>query len=324
MNILITGGAGYIGSHTARWVQNSGHHPVIFDNLCTGHRWAAESRLLLEADLQDKDAIRVALEQHRIEAVVHFAAHAYVGESVLHPRKYFRNNVANTLNLLEAMLDVGAKYLVFSSTCATYGIPQAVPITEDHPQHPVNPYGESKLFVERVLRWYGEAYGLHWVALRYFNAAGASEDLGECHDPETHLIPLAIQAALGGAPLSIFGMDYPTKDGTAIRDYVHVEDLASAHLAALEYLLDGRTSRAFNLGTGQGHSVREVVQAVEQIAQTPVPCRFDQRRPGDPAILVADARLAAQELHWQPKRSTLLEIIQSAWQWQVRRAQSKP
>jgi UDP-glucose-4-epimerase GalE len=314
VNILITGGAGYIGSSTARLVQNSGHNPIIYDNLSTGHRWAAESRLLIEADLKDQAAIHQALEQHGIEAVIHFAAHAYVGESVAHPRKYFRNNVAHTLNLLDAMLDVGVKHIVFSSTCATYGVPQTLPISEQHPQHPVNPYGESKLFVERVLRWYGEAYGLHWVALRYFNAAGASETLGECHDPETHLIPLAIQSALSGMPLSIFGADYPTKDGTPIRDYVHVDDLASAHLAALEYLFNGGSSCALNLGNGQGYSVREVIRTVEEVAHAPVLCRIEKRRPGDPPILVADPGAAIKALNWRP-RFSLGKTVESAWRW---------
>jgi UDP-glucose-4-epimerase GalE len=319
VNILITGGAGYIGSSTARLVQNSGHNPIIYDNLSTGHRWAAESRLLIEADLKDQATIRQALEQHQIEAVIHFAAHAYVGESVAHPRKYFRNNVANTLNLLDAMLDVGVKHIVFSSTCATYGVPQTLPISEQHPQYPVNPYGESKLFVERVLRWYGEAYGLHWVALRYFNAAGASETLGECHDPETHLIPLAIHAVLSNSPLSIFGADYPTKDGTAIRDYIHIDDLASAHLSALEYLFNGGSSCALNLGTGQGYSVSEVIRTVEEVAHAPVLCRIEKRRPGDPPILVADPGAAIEALHWRPKFS-LRQTVESAWQWHSKRA----
>lgn len=315
MNILITGGAGYIGSHTARLVQSSGDTPILYDNLSAGHRWTAESRLLIEADLSDQRSIRLALEQHRIEAVIHFAAHAYVGESVAQPRKYFRNNIVNTLNLLDAMLDVGVKCIVFSSTCATYGIPEEIPISEQHPQRPVNPYGESKLFIERALDWYGVAYGLQWVALRYFNAAGASGNLGECHDPETHLIPLAIQAVLTGVPLSVFGSDYPTKDGTAIRDYVRVDDLASAHLSAVKYLQTGNQSRAFNLGTGEGHSVREVLRTVEQVAGVAVPYRLDDRRPGDPPILVANSDKARQVLQWAP-RFSLYQIIESAWLWQ--------
>ena len=315
MNIMVTGGAGYIGSHTARLIASSGHKPIIYDNLSSGHTWAVESSVFIQADLADRAAIQQALEQHQIEAVIHFAAHAYVGESVAQPRKYFHNNVANTLNLLGAMLDVGIKHIVFSSTCAIYGIPEALPISEQHPHRPVNPYGESKLFVERVLHWYGQAYKLRWVALRYFNAAGASGDLGECHDPETHLIPLAIRAALSGVPLSIFGTDYPTADGTAVRDYIHVDDLAAAHLSALEYLLSGGPSRAFNLGTGQGHSVRDVIEMVEQVADLPVPQRVAERRLGDPPILVADSQAAREILRWTSKFS-LREIVESAWLWQ--------
>lgn len=318
MNILITGGAGYIGSHTARLVETAGHKPVIFDNLSTGYQWAAESRIFIKADLNDPPAIRRVIEEQQIQAVIHFAAHAYVGESVIEPRKYFRNNVVCTLNLLDSMLDAGVKYIVFSSTCATYGIPQNVPIAENHPQFPVNPYGESKLFVERALHWYGQAYGLRWVALRYFNAAGASGNLGECHEPETHLIPLAIQAALTGKPLSIFGSDYATKDGTAVRDYIHVDDLASAHLSALNYLLRQGPSRAFNLGTGHGYSVREVIQAVEEAAQRAVPYQTSGRRPGDPPILIADNQAASKELNWKPQLS-LAQMVESAWSWHSKR-----
>lgn len=318
MNILITGGAGYIGSHTARLVETVGHKPVIFDNLSTGYQWAAESRIFIKADLNDPPAIRRVIEEQQIQAVIHFAAHAYVGESVIEPRKYFRNNVVCTLNLLDSMLDAGVKYIVFSSTCATYGVPQNVPIAEGHPQFPVNPYGESKLFVERALHWYGQAYGLRWVALRYFNAAGASGNLGECHEPETHLIPLAIQAALTGKPLSIFGSDYATKDGTAVRDYIHVDDLASAHLSALNYLLRQGPSRAFNLGTGHGYSVREVIQAVEEAAQRAVPYQTSGRRPGDPPILIADNQAASKELNWKPQLS-LAQIVESAWSWHSKR-----
>ena len=322
LNILVTGGAGYIGSHTARLVETSGHTPIIYDNLATGHRCVAESRVLVEADLKDKTSIKQALEQHRIEAVIHFAAHAYVGESVVQPRKYFHNNVVNTLNLLDAMLDADVKYMVFSSTCATYGTPQELPISEQHPQRPVNPYGESKLFIERALHWYGVAYGLRWVALRYFNAAGASGQLGECHDPETHLIPLAIQAALSGVPLEVFGSDYPTPDGTAVRDYIHVDDLASAHLSALEYLMRRGENRAFNLGTGQGYSVREVLQMVEQVSHKVVPYRMCERRPGDPAVLVADNQAAKELLGWIPQRSSLREIVASAWNWHTSKSKA--
>jgi UDP-glucose-4-epimerase GalE len=318
VNILVTGGAGYIGSHTADTIEQSGHTAIIYDNLSSGHQWAAGSKTLIEADLADKLSTQRAIEQYRIEAVIHFAAHAYVGESVADPRKYFQNNAVNTLNLLDVMLDFGVKYIVYSSTCATYGIPEKLPIPEEHPQRPVNPYGESKLFIERVLHWYEKAYGLRWVALRYFNAAGASPQLGECHDPETHLIPLAVDAALTGVPLSVFGTDYPTEDGTAVRDYIHVDDLASAHLLALDYLLKQGTSRGFNLGTGQGHSVREVLEMVEQVSKVAVPHRAAERRPGDPAVLVADNRAAIELLGWMPKRSSLRDIVESAWLWHSR------
>src|SRR5258708_3504869 len=315
MDILVTGGAGYIGGHTADAIEKSGHAAIIYDNLSAGHRWAVGSKTLIEADLAEKLSIQRAVEQYRIEAVIHFAAHAYVGESVADPRKYFQNNAVNTLNLLDVMLDLGVKYIVYSSTCATYGVPEELPISEGHPQRPVNPYGESKLFIERVLQSYEKAYGLRWVALRYFNAAGASGQLGECHDPETHLIPLAINAALTGIPLSVFGTDYPTEDGTAVRDYIHVGDLADAHLLALEYLLQQGTSRAFNLGTGKGHSVREVLQTVERVSKMAVPYRAAARRPVDPPILVADNRAAIESLGWKAQRSSLREIVESAWLW---------
>lgn len=319
MNILVTGGAGYIGSHTASAVEKCGHTPIIVDNFSTGHRWAVGSRILVEADLADESLIRLALEKHRIEAVIHFAASAYVGESVQEPRKYFQNNVVNTLKLLDAMIDVGVKSIVYSSTCATYGLPEKLPIAEDQPQRPVNPYGESKLFTERMLHWYGNAYALRWVALRYFNAAGASDHHGECHEPETHIIPLAIHAALTGSTLPIFGTDYPTEDGTAIRDYVHVDDLAAAHLLALEYLMEDGKSRAFNLGSGQGHSIRQVVNMVEQVSGRKVSCRETQRRAGDPPVLVAENRAAGEILGWQPMKSSLRQIVESAWNWHSQR-----
>jgi UDP-arabinose 4-epimerase len=320
VNVLVTGGAGYIGSHTAAAIQKSGHTSIIFDNLSAGHRWAVGSKPLVEADLADKLSIQHSLKHYNIEAVIHFAAHAYVGESIKDPRKYFHNNAVNTLNLLDMMLDCDVKYFVYSSTCATYGIPEKSPILEEHPQHPVNPYGESKFFIERVLHWYEKAYDLRWVALRYFNAAGASGQLGECHDPETHLIPLAIKAALTGIPISVFGSDYPTEDGTAIRDYIHVEDLASAHLSALEYLFKKGLCRSFNLGTGQGHSVRQVLEMVETVGKIPVPHRAADRRPGDPPVLVADNRAAIEFLGWIPQRSSLREIIESAWLWHTKSA----
>src|SRR3954470_8404352 len=253
MSILVTGGAGYIGSHTAKMLAESGQSPVVLDNFAYGHDWAVKWGPLERGDLGDADFIKGVFSRHSIDAVIHFAAFAYVGESMTHPRKYFQNNTVNTLNLLDAIIDRGVTAFVFSSTCATYGVPTQVPIDETHVQAPVNPYGESKLMVEKILRWYGEAYGLKSVALRYFNAAGADPDgtIGEDHDPETHLIPLVIDAARGTRPpVGVFGTDYPTPDGTAIRDYIHVADLATAHVGALDYLAGGGVSTAINLGTG--------------------------------------------------------------------------
>jgi UDP-glucose-4-epimerase GalE len=318
MRVLVTGGAGYIGSHTAKALAKAGHEPHVLDNLSSGHRWAAKWGPLLEWDLADTEMLPQFLENERVEAVLHFAACLLVGESIQEPRKYFWNNVVNTLHLLDAMLEAGVKQIVFSSSAAVYGNPQEVPIPEDHPKEPVNPYGETKLAMERALKWYGNAYGLKWVALRYFNAAGADPDgeLGECHDPEAHLIPLTIQAALGQRPLvEIYGTDYPTPDGTAIRDYIHVTDLADAHVRALDYLADGGESRALNLGTGQGNSVREVINSVGRISPRPVPFREGPRREGDPPVLVADASHAGKILGWKPQHSRLDAIIQSAWNW---------
>jgi UDP-glucose-4-epimerase GalE len=323
MRVLVTGGAGYIGSHTCKALARAGFEPVAFDNLRTGHRWAVKWGPLVEADLADRDAILEALRAHRVEAVIHFAASAYVGESMQNPRKYFRNNVVNTLNLLEAMQDAGVDIIVFSSSCAAYGIPARVPIPEDHPCRPISPYGESKLFVERALEWYGRAYGLRWISLRYFNAAGADPDgeLGEVHEPETHLIPLAIEAALGRRLcLEIYGTDYPTPDGTAVRDYVHVQDLARAHVLALGYLLSGGEGVCLNLGTGRGHSVREVIGAVERVGGREVPVREAPRRPGDPPILVAAPGEAERSLGWRPECTELLDIVETAWEWHARRA----
>ena len=325
--VLVTGGAGYIGSHTSKALARAGFEPVVLDNLATGHRRSVRWGPLVEGDLADVPLVRKALHDHDVAAVVHFAASAYVGDSMRDPRAYFRNNVANTLHLLDAMLDEGVRDIVFSSTCATYGPPEAVPIPEEHPQRPANPYGESKLFVERMLRWYGHAYGLRWLALRYFNAAGADAEgeLGEVHDPETHLIPLAIQASLGQLPhLQIFGTDYPTPDGTAVRDYVHVADLASAHVRALEYLRAGGEPVALNLGTGQGHSVRQVIAEVEAVSGRAIPVCAGPRRPGDVAILVADAQRASRELGWLPDTSTLGAIVASAWLWHADRSDGDP
>jgi UDP-arabinose 4-epimerase len=317
-NVLVTGGAGYIGSHTCKALAAAGYLPVVLDSLVYGHRWAVRWGPFERADLADRKAIERVLRERRIGAVVHFAAYAYVGESMTDPGKYFRNNVANTLNLLEAMRVAGVEQIVFSSTCATYGVPDAVPIAEDHPQRPVNPYGESKLFIERALHWHGVAHGLRWMALRYFNAAGADPDgeIGEDHDPETHLIPLAIETALGRRhELQVMGTDYPTADGTAIRDFVHVTDLADAHVRALRHLEREGASGALNLGTGSGHSVREVIAMVERVSGRTINARNAPRRAGDPPALVAAPGRARQLLGWRPQWSSLESIVQTAYRW---------
>lgn len=314
--VLVTGGAGYIGSHTAKVLAQAGIEPVVLDNLSLGHRWAVKWGRLIEGDTGDYALVRKTLETEGIDAVVHFAAHASVGESVENPRKYFTNNVANTQRLLDAMLDAGVKTIVFSSTCATYGDPERLPLSEDHPQAPVNPYGESKLFVEKILRWYGEAYGLKWAALRYFNAAGADPEgeAGEVHSPETHLIPLVLFAAMGRGPrLRVLGTDYATEDGTAVRDYIHVTDLAAAHLKALEHLKGGGGGLAANLGTGQGYSVRQVIETVERVTGLSVPQEEAPRRAGDPPALVADASMATRLLDWQPQFSSIESIVETAF-----------
>jgi UDP-glucose-4-epimerase GalE len=326
VSVLVTGGAGYIGSHTAKQLARAGFRPVVLDNLSQGHREAVKWGPLIEGDLADPAAIRRAVEEHEVRAAVHFAASALVEESMRAPRDYFRNNVRNTLNLFDVLLDCDVRNVVFSSTCATYGMPETVPIPEEHPQHPVNPYGESKLFVERVLGWYGPAYGLRWMALRYFNAAGADleGDLGEEHDPETHLIPRAVGAALGLLPpLKLYGTDYPTPDGTAIRDYIHVTDLAEAHVSAVKYLMAGGASRAINLGTGVGHSVREVLGTVESVCGRKVPVEPAGRRAGDPVSLVARSERATQVLGWSPRYSDLATIVKTAVAWHTSRSSAK-
>jgi UDP-arabinose 4-epimerase len=317
-SVLVAGGAGYIGSHVCKALACAGCTPVSFDNLVSGHAWAVKWGPLVKGDIADTGLLAQVLRTHNIQAVVHLAAYAYVGESMRDPGKYFRNNVAGTISLLDAMVAAGTPCLVLSSTCATYGLPEHLPISEDHPQRPMNPYGESKLFVERALKWYQAAHGLRSVALRYFNAAGADPagEIGEEHDPETHLIPLAIQAALGMRPqLNIYGSDYPTPDGTAVRDYIHVTDLAGAHVAALDYLAAGNRCVALNLGTGRGHTVREVIREVERVAGRRIPTRETPRRPGDPCMLVAASERAARLLGWRPRHSGLEAIVETAWRW---------
>jgi UDP-arabinose 4-epimerase len=319
MKVLVTGGAGYIGSHACKALAAAGHVPVCVDNLVYGHRWAVRWGPLEVADISDRERMDAILAEYRPDAVMHFAAYAYVGESVTDPAKYYRNNVAGTLSLLDAMVRHGIDKIVFSSTCATYGNPHSIPIAEDHPQAPINPYGASKQMVERMLADFGVAHGLRSAALRYFNAAGADPDgeIGEAHDPETHLIPLVLEAAAGlRADIKVFGDDYDTADGTCIRDYVHVTDLADAHVRALDLLATAQPGlTAYNLGNGQGFSVREVIAAAERVTGLKVPVVTAARRPGDPAVLVGDASRARRELGWQPQHADIDEILGTAWRW---------
>lgn len=317
-SVLVTGGAGYVGSHACKVLARAGYRPVVLDDFSRGHREAVRWGPIVECNITNRTAVAAALAEHRVSVVMHFAAYAYVGESVSDPALYYRNNLGGTLSLLEAMRETGVDKIVFSSTCATYGIPASVPIRETAPQLPVNPYGETKLAIERALHWYGEAYGLRSISLRYFNAAGADPDgeIGELHEPETHLIPLVLDAALGKRPqLDVYGTDYPTPDGTAIRDYIHVQDLGEAHLRALESLEAGGRSMALNLGTGYGHSVREVVRVAEAVSGRHIPCRDTARRPGDPPALVADPGLAAELLGWRARLSDLETIMRTALAW---------
>lgn len=317
MRILVTGGAGYIGSHTVRQLLAGGHEVTVFDSLDYGHRQAVPAANLVVGNLRDIDHVDNLLLVNRIEAVVHFAAFAYVGESVTNPAKYYTNNLMYSLQLLDRCRRNGVQKFVFSSTCATYGIPEKVPITEDTPQKPVNPYGNSKLAFEYALADYAGAYPFGFCALRYFNASGAAEDgtIGEDHNPETHLIPLVFQAAMGKIPnVSIFGTDYPTPDGTCVRDYIHVDDLARAHILALDKIQPG-AKLAYNVGIGRGYSVREVISAVEEITGLKVPVKEGPRRAGDPPALVADAGKIKRELGWAPKYDRLKAILETAWRW---------
>ena len=316
--MLVTGGAGYIGSHAAQALRAAEHTVVVFDNLSAGHAAAVgDDATLVEGDVRDTAQVEATLRRHQVTAVMHFAALLSVGESVREPARYYGNNVRGSLSVLDAMMAAGVHRLVLSSTCAVYGEPVASPIDEDHPTKPINAYGESKLVVERALGYYGRAYGLRAIALRYFNAAGADPEgkLGEDHDPEVHLIPRAIEAACGGAPLQMFGDDYPTADGTCERDYVHVSDLAAGHLRALEALETEAASGVYNLGTGRPHSVREVIRAVERVTGRRVPTEPAPRRPGDPAVLYASVDRIGRELGWQPAYVSLDEVVETAWRW---------
>ena len=316
--VLVTGGAGYVGSHACKALAAAGHRPVVFDNLSTGWRQAVRWGPLVEGDLADRAALDRALDAHRPDGVLHFAAFSNVGQSVAEPGLYWRNNVAGSLNLLEAMRDRGVGALVFSSTCATYGEAAGETLSEDDPQVPVNPYGQTKLAVEQMLTGFGAAHGLRAVVFRYFNAAGADPDgeTGEAHDPETHLIPLVLDAAAGRrAAITVFGDDYPTPDGTCIRDYIHVMDLADAHVRGLEHLLAGGAGMALNLGSGHGHSVRAVIDAATRVTARSIPVTRGARRPGDPARLVSGSARATRILDWHPRYTDLDTIIRHAWNW---------
>jgi len=316
-NILVTGGAGYIGSHTVRLLLAKGHNVWVYDNLSQGHRASVPADRLIVGDLKDTERVDHVLMERRIDSVIHFAASALVGESVTNPGKFYQNNVVNTLSLLEKMRRHNVARIVFSSTCATYGLPEKVPITEDTPQKPINPYGTTKLIIEMALADYAAAYGIGFAALRYFNASGASPDgtIGEDHSPETHLIPLVIHALMGKrSHVEIFGTDYPTPDGTCIRDYIHVDDLAEAHRLALDAIQPGKGLHV-NLGIGRGYSVRELIRIAEEVTGKKVPFKEGPRRAGDPPELVAAADKARRELGWQPKYTELKPIIETAWNW---------
>jgi len=322
MTILITGGAGYIGSVTTELLRARGEQVVVLDNLSRGYRDAVAPEIpFYQGNVGDRDLVARIAREHDIDACVHFAAFAYVGESVTQPTLYYENNVAQGINLLGALVTAGVRRFVFSSTCATYGEPQQIPIDETHPQQPANPYGWSKLFIERVLADYDRAYDLKFVALRYFNASGASPDRGERHDPETHLIPLVLKVAQNQLDyVTVFGDDYPTHDGTCVRDYIHVSDLGDAHALALDYLRDGGSSTAINLGNGHGYSVLEVINAARDVTRQEIPTKIEGRRAGDPSHLVADSSKARSVLGWHPQHADLATIISSAWDWHTKSA----
>jgi UDP-glucose-4-epimerase GalE len=332
--VFVTGGAGYVGSHTAMVLAAAGHDVVIYDNLSGGHaqtvdvlarQFPARSIRLVVGDIGDADAVSTALRTSGATAVLHFAAKLSVGGSVADPLAYYRNNVTGTLTLLEAMAAAGIRRFVFSSTAATFGEPLQIPIDETHPQEPISPYGETKLAIERALPYVERGFGIRWIALRYFNAAGADPSglIGEAHDPEEHVIPLALRAAVGGPPLTVYGDDYPTDDGTCIRDYVHVTDLADAHVAALRALDALAPSTAYNLGSGAGTSIRELLQAVERVTGRAVPHRVGPRRSGDPARLIASSARIRRELGWSPRFERLDDIIATSWRWEMTRASGR-
>lgn len=317
--ILVAGGAGYIGSHTVKYLLKNNYKVIVLDNLVYGHKEAVLTEHFEKVDLADRIKLKEVFQKYKIDAVIHFAAYTYVGESVSNPAKYYQNNVVNTINLLDAMIENNVKNIVFSSTCATYGNPQYTPIDEKHPQSPINPYGKTKLMMEQIMADYEKAYGLKYAALRYFNAAGGDSqgELGESHNPETHLIPLVLKAIKGEIPdITVFGTDYDTEDGTCIRDYIHVEDLANAHMLAVEKLFEDNKSLCINLGTGIGTSVKEIIQAAEKITRKKVPVVFGERREGDPPKLYAANSMAKKVLNWKPKYTNIEEIIHTAWMWE--------
>lgn len=317
-NILIVGGAGYIGSHMAKYLSARDYMPIVLDNLVYGHRGAVRYGPFFEGSMNDLSLLQEIFSGYPISAVMHFAAFCYVGESVEDPAKYYQNNVANTLDLLEVMVERSVGNFIFSSSCASYGEPLEMPITEDHPQKPISPYGRTKLMVEQILDDFKRAYGLESVCLRYFNAAGADPEgeLGEDHNPETHLIPLVLKTALGQRPrIDIFGDDYPTPDGTCIRDYIHIEDLAQAHLLALERLLAGLPGGQYNLGNAKGYSVKQVIEIARRVTGKEIPTRVIERRPGDPAVLISSSQKAINHLGWRPEFPDLEPIVETAWAW---------
>ena len=321
--VLVTGGAGYIGAHACKALARAGYLPITYDNLVYGHPTSVKWGPLEKGDIRDRQQLEIVLQKYNPIAVMHFAAYAYVSESVVNPARYYRNNVAGTLTLLESMRTCGVNKIIFSSTCATYGVPEQIPIGEDHPQQPINPYGRSKLMIEWILQDFSAAYDLKYVSLRYFNAAGADPDteIGEDHNPETHLIPLVLDAALDRRDyLEIFGTDYDTPDGTCIRDYIHVADLADAHFLALKYLNNGGDSEIFNLGNGNGFSVREVIAAARALTGCKIPCVESGRRPGDPPILIGSSDKIKRTLDWNPVFKKLEDIIETAWRWQKQTA----
>lgn len=316
MNVLVLGGAGYVGSACVEQLLETGNRVVVVDNLATGHRAAVDEKaVFVEADFVDSGLIARLIHEHRIDGAMHFAGETLVENSMTDPRPYFQNNLIKGIKLLDTLLSAGVERLIFSSTAATYGEPQFTPITEEHPTAPINAYGESKLMFEKVLKWYERSYGLRYVAVRYFNAAGSTERVGEDHHPESHLLPRLLNSILDPAePFTIYGNDYPTSDGTCVRDYVHVSDIAQAHILAMQALREG-VSGVFNIGSGTGYSVKEVVQTVEHVTGTPLPIRIGPRRLGDPAVLVASNEKMCRELQWRPKCSSLREIVESAWRW---------